>query len=167
MTGRTRAAPASERAVAGCRRDVGAWSGTNWQEVRHRQLDVRRPLGPADVDVTTAAVNGQTHFNHKGCAVCHNGARFTDSSATTFFRHNIGTQTTQSGQRLGGTLDGIDTPTLRAVWSTPPYLHRGQAAFLEDVFTTAHAADGTAHARFRELTVAQQDELIRFLMEVE
>lgn len=127
----------------------------------------KSPFRQASGAMTAGAVNGQAHFTSKGCATCHSGTQFTDSSATTFTRHNIGTLTTQSGERLDGPLDGLDAPTLRAVWSTAPYLHRGQAALLDDVFTVANAPDTTPHARFRELTTAQQSELLRYLLEIE
>ena len=49
---------------------------------------------------------------------------------------NIGTIKPSSGQRLGGPLTGIDTPTLRDVWATAPYLHDGSAATLGDAVST-------------------------------
>jgi cytochrome c peroxidase len=128
---------------------------------------LRSPFRQTSGALTTAAANGQVHFANKGCATCHSGTPFTDSSATTLVRHDVGTLSATSGQRLGGTLDSLDTPTLRAVWSTMPYLHRGQAFLLDDIFTTTNAPAGSAHARFRELTAAQQAELVRYLMEIE
>ena len=35
----------------------------------------------------------------------------------------------------------IDTPTLRGIWDTAPYLHDGSAATLKDVLTTANPGD--------------------------
>ncbi|TLD70275.1 PKD domain-containing protein [Phragmitibacter flavus] len=128
---------------------------------------LRSPFRNADGTLTAAAINGQTHFTTKGCATCHSGTQFTDSNATTFLRHNIGTQTTQSGNRLNSTLGGIDTPTLKALWSKSPYLHRGQATNIEDIFTPTHAPGTTNHARFRELTAPQQAELIEYLLQIE
>jgi hypothetical protein len=55
---------------------------------------------------------------------------FTDSAADTF--HDIGTLEPSSGMRLYGPLTGIDTPTLRDVWATAPYLHDGSAATISD-----------------------------------
>src|SRR5262249_46263130 len=37
-----------------------------------------------------------------------------------------------SGNRLYGPLTGIDTPTLRDVWATAPYLHDGSATTIAD-----------------------------------
>ncbi len=64
------------------------------------------------------------------CVQCHGGPATTSSAMRAL--HNIGTLKTSSGQRLGQTLIGIDTPTLRDVWATAPYLHDGSAATLED-----------------------------------
>ncbi len=51
---------------------------------------------------------------------------------------DIGTINADSGNRLNGPLTGIDIPTLRDVWATAPYLHRGSAATLGDAIR-AHA----------------------------
>jgi cytochrome c peroxidase len=47
-----------------------------------------------------------------------------------------------SGQRLGGPLDGFDTPTLLGAWATGPWLHDGRAATIRDAIV-AHAEHGT------------------------
>ena len=69
-------------------------------------------------------------FQAKNCAQCHGGTGFTDSAAANL--HDIGTLKPSSGGRLGGPLVGIDTPTLRDVWSAAPYLHDGSAATLAE-----------------------------------
>lgn len=125
----------------------------------------RSPFRNANGTMTAAATAGQAHFTSKGCATCHSGANFTDSALGVF--RDVGTINASSGKRLGATLTGFDTPTLRGVWATAPYLHRGQAADLLAVFSTTNAPAGKGHDRFRELTVAQQDELLRYLMELE
>ena len=61
-------------------------------------------------------------------AACHSGVKFTDSATAGL--HDIGTLKPTSGSRLGGPLLGIDTPTLRGVWATAPYLHDGSAPTL-------------------------------------
>jgi hypothetical protein len=48
---------------------------------------------------------------------------------------NVGTLTTNSGQRLGSTLTGIDIPTLRDLWATAPYLHDGSAPTIADAIS--------------------------------
>ncbi|HYV29198.1 MAG TPA: hypothetical protein VFA77_16815, partial [Candidatus Eisenbacteria bacterium] len=72
-----------------------------------------------------------------------------------------------SGDRLGGPLTGIDTPTLRGVAYTAPYLHDGSAPDLTSVFNATNAPDGTPHASFRTLNATQQNELISFLLELD
>ena len=83
-----------------------------------------------DGTLTTDAVAGKAVFQSANCAQCHSGTAFTESGAATL--RDIGTLKPTSGQRLGGTLTGIDTPTLRDVWATAPYLHDGSAATLTD-----------------------------------
>ena len=95
------------------------------------------PLRNADGTLTAAATAGKTVFS-VNCASCHSGAAFTDSSSPTTL-HNIGTIKPSSGQRLGAPLTGLDTPTLRDVWATAPYLHDGSAPTVAAAIT-AHAA---------------------------
>lgn len=94
----------------------------------------RSPWRNADGSMTAEALSGEALFGGLGCASCHGGARFTDSSRPAATLHDVGTLRTTSGQRLGSALTGIDTPTLLGVWDTPPYFHDGSAATLDDVF---------------------------------
>jgi YVTN family beta-propeller protein len=96
---------------------------------------VPSPNRNADGTMTAAAVAGREVFRTANCAECHSGAGFTNSAANNL--RNIGTIKPSSGQRLGGTLTGLDTPTLRSIWSTAPYLHDGSAATLSAA-VTAH-----------------------------
>ncbi|WP_213955020.1 discoidin domain-containing protein [Variovorax sp. dw_954] len=93
------------------------------------------PLRSADGSLTAQAVNGKTVFAAQ-CATCHGGPAFTDSATNRL--HNVGTLKPGSGKRLGAPLNGLDTPTLRDVWATAPYLHDGTAATVEDA-VRAHA----------------------------
>lgn len=112
------------------------------------------PYRQADGTLTPDAVAGRTVFAGK-CASCHGGADFTDSATSPL--RNIGTLKPSSGQRLGATLTGLDTPTLRDVWSTAPYLHDGTAATVEaavqahttlsPAFTAAELAQVSAYVR--------------------
>lgn len=92
----------------------------------------RSPSRNANGSLTEAAVRGQAVFAAQNCATCHAGTAFTNSTPM-----NVGTQSTISGQRLGQTLAGIDTPTLHGVHASRLYLHHGQATTLEDVFAYA------------------------------
>ncbi|MFK7993997.1 MAG: PKD domain-containing protein, partial [Granulosicoccus sp.] len=89
------------------------------------------PYRNQDGSLTSEAIQGQTLFANAGCASCHTGDKFTDSTDTPNL-HNVGTLDAASGSRLSETLDGIDTPTLLGVWSTPPYLHNGAALSIAD-----------------------------------
>jgi YVTN family beta-propeller protein len=88
------------------------------------------PLRNSDGTLTTDAQAGKQLFRDMNCAQCHSGTAFTESGAATL--RDIGTIKPSSGQRLGGPLTGIDTPTLRDVWATAPYFHDGSAATLGD-----------------------------------
>jgi YVTN family beta-propeller protein len=78
--------------------------------------------------LTAEAQTGRSIFKRENCASCHTGTAFSDSSTNQL--RNIGTLKPTSGKRLGGPLTGIDTPTLRSVWQTAPYLHDGSAPTL-------------------------------------
>jgi len=114
------------------------------------------PYRTAGGALSTAAAQGRTVFQNNGCGTCHAGTSFTASGAATL--NNIGTiKQPGSGKRLGGTLTGIDPPTLRDVWATAPYLHDGSAATLADAVrahtnVTLSAADVTSvSAYLREI----------------
>jgi YVTN family beta-propeller protein len=123
------------------------------------------PYRNADGSMTAEALAGETHIRSQRCVDCHVGNDFTESKVGTLM--DIGTMDASSGNRLGGPLDGIDVPSLRGIWQTPPYLHNGSAATLQEVFDSTHAPAGTAHAKFRDLSQTQQDELIAFLLQLD
>lgn len=88
------------------------------------------PHRNGDGTLTADAVAGKQIFTNANCAQCHRGTAFTESGAATL--RDIGTLKPSSSQRSGGPLTGIDTPTLRDVWASAPYLHDGSAATLAD-----------------------------------
>lgn len=96
------------------------------------------PHRDASGNLTAAALAGKPVFQAR-CASCHSGSRFTDSALNV--RHDVGTIKAASGKRLGATLDGLNTPSLRDTWSTAPYLHDGSAASVEDAIS-AHTGLG-------------------------
>jgi len=87
------------------------------------------PVRPNAASLSAAAADGKAIFTSLNCAGCHSGSAFSGSGENTLV--NIGTLKATSGQRLGGSLTGIDVPTLRDVWATAPYLHDGSASTLE------------------------------------
>jgi large repetitive protein len=95
------------------------------------------PQRNPDGSLTASAVAGKTLFSTAGCIKCHGGTQFTDSPSR--LSHDVGTIKPSSGKRLNLTLTGLDTPTLRDVWNTAPYLHDGSAPTLNDSIR-AHTA---------------------------
>ena len=106
------------------------------------------PLRNADGTLSAAATAGRTVFIAKNCASCHGGSAFTKSASNN--PENVGTINADSGNRLGGPLTGIDVPTLRDVWATAPYLHRGSAATLGDAIR-AHSGVSVTDAELANL----------------
>lgn len=116
----------------------------------------RSPYRRLDGELSTEADAGRELFEQGGCAGCHFGESLTDSALEV--RHDVGTLKPSSGDRLGGLLDGIDTPTLRDAWFSPPYLHDGSAATLEAAIDAHFTASFTA---------VELDQLATYLRELE
>jgi YVTN family beta-propeller protein len=89
------------------------------------------PHRKSDGSLTDDGLRGLRVFRNAGCGNCHSGPDLTDSASGKL--HDVGTLKKGSGKRLNGPLEGLDTPTLRGVWETPPYLHDGSAETLKDV----------------------------------
>lgn len=107
---------------------------------------------------------GKAIFEAKGCAKCHGGDAYTDSPQGN--RHDVGTISENSGLRLGGMLNGIDTPTLRGIWSTEPYLHDGSANSLSDVLMNEkHLNAGSTDTGL--LNDSDRAALIEFLKQID
>jgi len=86
--------------------------------------------------LTAEAAAGRVVFAER-CVSCHGTSAFSDSPS--LVTSNVGTLKSTSGSRLGGALTGLDTPTLRDVWATAPYLHDGSASSIESAIQ-AHTA---------------------------
>ena len=116
------------------------------------------PFRHRDGTLTPAAERGQAVFERAdvGCADCHVPPLFTD-----LLMHDIGTGG-GPGELLG---PGFDTPSLRGVWHTAPYLHDGRAPTLRDVLTTDNPTD--THGRTAHLSEAEVHDLVAFLRAVE
>ncbi|HEY5242045.1 MAG TPA: di-heme oxidoredictase family protein [Polyangiaceae bacterium] len=143
------------------------------------------PAPPRALDPTVAS-HGQELFTTLGCAGCHAGPYFTDSgmgnptldlagpvvSSVTpggVLLHDVGTCVTGGAFPDHATPDddgdlrsacAFDTPTLRGVSETAPYLHDGSAATLEDVFRLAPGMVGPAAST---LSPSEQAALIAYL----
>ncbi|RHJ87912.1 YncE family protein [Parabacteroides sp. AM08-6] len=72
-------------------------------------------------ELSELAKEGRKVFEKLKCSECHSGPYFTDMKM-----HRIG-ENIEFEQ-------GWDTPTLREVWRTAPYLFNGRAATMEEVF---------------------------------
>lgn len=119
-------------------------------------LDSLRGVGASPTRLSDAErTEGARVFSLAGCVSCHSGSTFSDSESGA--RYDVGTASDGSGSRLGAALDGFDTPTLRGLWRTAPYLHDGSAASVRDAIER-HAA--TSLAMF---TDAERDALVRFV----
>ncbi|MFV8756436.1 PKD domain-containing protein [Nannocystaceae bacterium ST9] len=130
----------------------------------------RSPHRNGDGSLSADAAAGKVLFESPalGCTTCHVGARMTDSAwimPALPLLHDVGTIGPGSGQRLGGPLLGIDTPTLHELWNSPPYLHDGSAADLAAVLTTKNAGD--AHGTTSQLSGAQIEQLVAYLLALE
>jgi YVTN family beta-propeller protein len=115
------------------------------------------PNRKPDGGLVEAAERGKLLFHSPatGCSECHVPPLYTDGQ-----RHDIGTAA-ESGERKG---NEFDTPSLRGIYKTAPYLHDGSAATLRDVFTTANAEN--LHGTTTQLSDQDLDDLIAFLTSI-
>jgi YVTN family beta-propeller protein len=119
------------------------------------------PHIPAPGQLSAAAERGKRLFFSRevGCAECHKGPYYTDSSLQQPFRlHDVGTGNDDPTEKMG---PKYDTPTLLGVYRTPPYLHHGKAKTLRDVVTTCNQQD--KHGKTSHLAKEEIDDLVEFL----
>ena len=116
------------------------------------------PFRLADGTLTPAAERGQAVFHRAdvSCADCHIPPLFTDLRV-----HDIGTGH-GPGELLG---PGFDTPSLRGVWHTAPYLHDGRALTLREVLVTHNPMD--QHGQTAHLSEQEIQDLVAFLRSLE
>jgi YVTN family beta-propeller protein len=116
-------------------------------------------LGPGKL--RPPAVRGKEIFFRAdvGCASCHSGAYYTDSSLEKPFKlHDVGTGGDDPSEKMGPL---YDTPTLLGTYRTAPYLHHGKAKTLQDVLTTYNRGD--RHGKTSHLNKQEIDDLVTFL----
>jgi YVTN family beta-propeller protein len=119
------------------------------------------PHSAAPGKLTAAAERGKSLFfsDAVGCAKCHSGPYYTDSSLEKPFKlHDVGTGNDDPSEKMG---PKYDTPTLLGVYRTAPYLHHGKAKTLRDVLTTANKED--KHGKTSHLRDTEIDDLVEFL----
>ncbi|MBO9128312.1 beta-propeller fold lactonase family protein [Bacillus sp. 165] len=136
----------------------------------------RSPYRQKDGSLSPLAVEGEQLFNGKGnCLSCHGGEYFTASinavdeggklnTANISYLYNIGTAN-QYDQAYGGDARGefknirtkglFDSPTLRGVWATAPYLHDGSAKTIEEA-VQKHQYEGKEVLSMQEVQAIAQ-----------
>jgi hypothetical protein len=111
--------------------------------------------------LSASAMRGKELFFRKdvGCASCHSGPYYTDSSLQKPFKlHNVGTGNDDPTEKMG---PEYDTPTLLGIYRTGPYLHHGKAKTLLDVLTVFNKQD--KHGKTSQLKEPELNDLIAFL----
>ncbi len=100
---------------------------------------------------------GEVIFNDPdvGCADCHPSPYYTD-----FQVHDVGTGNAPSEQ-LG---PEFDTPTLRSLYRSAPYMHDGSAGTLMDVLTIANPND--EHGVTSRLSEQELRSLVEFMLAI-
>ncbi len=121
------------------------------------------PFRQQDGTLTTSGWRGLELFQSSGCPECHSGSDFTDSPEGVL--HDVGTITEESGSRLGGTLEGFDTPSLRGIWQTAPYLHDGSASTLREVIVDKNPDD--LHGVTTDLSDEEIEDLVSYLLQID
>lgn len=119
------------------------------------------PHALAPGKLSAAAERGKASFHHgtTGCATCHGGPYYTDSTLQKPFKlHDVGTGTDDPREKMG---PKYDTPTLLGAYRNAPYLHHGKAATLHEVFTTYNQGD--KHGKTSHLKKEEIDDLVEFL----
>ena len=104
--------------------------------------------------LTAAARRGKALFDsaRTRCSTCHPPGLFTDLQS-----YDVATRA--PSDKAG---DKFDTPTLRELWRTAPYLHDGSAATVRDVLTTRNPGD--RHGSTSGLTHRQIEDLCAYLL---
>lgn len=121
------------------------------------------PYRNSNGKLTKAGLRGKKIFQNLECTNCHGGKEFTDSPKG--FVHNVGTWTAKSGQRMGQKILGFDTPTLKGVWATAPYLHDGSAATIKEILVDRNKED--LHGKVSTLSKSELNDLISFIKQID
>jgi mono/diheme cytochrome c family protein len=102
-------------------------------------------------NLSASARRGKGLFAQARCASCHKGPYLTDMK-----KYDLGT-----GERINRNVK-FDTPTLREVWRTAPYLHHGRAVSIMGVLTKFNPGD--KHGVTSKLTKKQLADLAAYVL---
>jgi YVTN family beta-propeller protein len=101
--------------------------------------------------LSEAAQRGKAVFEKAACNRCHTGDYFTDKR-----KYNIGTGI---GMENGSE---FDTPTLKEVWRTAPYLYDGRARTMKEVLTRYNKDD--QHGLTSQLSEQELNDLEEYVL---
>jgi len=101
--------------------------------------------------LSESAGRGKVLFEAARCSTCHRGPHLTDMK-----KHDVGTGMYRAEGRR------FDTPTLREVWRTAPYLYDGRAATMPEVFEKSNPDD--KHGITSKLSKQQLADLCRYVL---
>ncbi len=106
-----------------------------------------------DGQLSEKALRGKAVFENEkyACTQCHTGEYFTDQQL-----HDVGSRADYDHR------DDFDTPTLREIWRTPPYMHDGRYVNLKDVFMDG--AHGDVLGKVDEMTEEEAGDLVEYLL---
>ena len=119
------------------------------------------PFSPTG-KLSSKAKQGMKIFLKNKCYACHSSEHTTNSRLNQFYLSDVGSLTKATGQRLNKNIPGIDTPSIKGLWLTAPYLHDGSAKTLKDIFTTKNKAK--LHG---QISASELDSLSKFLMQLD
>ena len=103
--------------------------------------------------LSEAALRGKAIFEREelGCSKCHLGEYYTDQKL-----HDVGSRAEYDQ------MDDFDTPTLREVWRTPPYMHDGRFVQLRDIFKVGNHGD--VYGDVAGLSDEELDDLTEYIL---
>jgi DNA-binding beta-propeller fold protein YncE len=105
----------------------------------------------SDGHLSDAARRGKVVFEDAGCAQCHKGKYYTDKRL-----HEVGAAGNYPKDQE------FDTPTLREIWRSAPYLYDGRASTLDEMIGK-HNPDNK-HGETNLLNKSQLNDLVEYIL---
>ena len=101
--------------------------------------------------LSKTAKQGEALYVQANCHICHNGKYLTDGK-----KYDVGTGIDEY------TDIPFDTPTLKEIWRTAPYLYNGSAVTIKDVLTTFNKDD--KHGITSKMTEKEIEALAEYIL---